>query len=509
MARWRRKPKIVVVASEQAEVRRVTLINRSRVVRELELTSYGEVVLCPPGADRAHPAFQKLFVETEWVPSAALLASRRPRSAGETWPWCVHVVASGRARNASATSRARPIARASSAAAEPFTRRARWTMASNCPAPSARYSIRSSLCAFVSASSRAVRRPSRSRRPWRATREAALQLADRYRDVAAAERASSLARTEAEVEVRDLDIEPADLALYQELAGALVYPHEALRAPASERAAVKRGQQALWAQGISGDWPIVLATIRAVAGVASVRQLLAAHRYWRTKGIRSDLVILNAKPHSYAQELHDQLMTIAMSRAKAVCSRGRAACSFGAPISLSAEEIALLRATARIHVLCDGVGLGEIIAANIVSYETIAPSSPVAVHHAGVAAPVFDETDASPEPANGYGGLTDAGDFEIDVAGERVPPAPWANVIANPSIGFCVTERGGGFAWAENSHFFRLTPWFNDPVSDPCGEVIYLRDADSGVVWTPTPGPGAAVGDAHHSPGYRVEHAPA
>ena len=69
--------------------------------------------------------------------------------------------------------------------------------------------------------------------------------------------------------------------------------------------------------------------------------------------------------------------------------------------------------------------------------------------------------------ANGYGGLTETGDYEIDVAGDRVPPAPWANIIANPSIGFCITERGGGFAWAENSHFFRLTPWFNDPVSDP------------------------------------------
>ena len=180
------------------------------------------------------------------------------------------------------------------------------------------------------------------------TREAALHVADRYRDVAASERASSLARTEAEVEVRDLDIEPADLALYQELAGALVYPHEALRAPASERAAVKLGQQALWAQGISGDWPIVLATIRAVAGVASVRQLLAAHRYWRTKGIRSDLVILNAKPHSYAQELHDQLMTIAMSGEGGVLEKPGGVFVRRAD-SLSAEETALLRATARIQ----------------------------------------------------------------------------------------------------------------------------------------------------------------
>ncbi len=503
------RTEVVVVASEQAEVRRVTLTNRSSVVRELELTSYGEVALCPPGADRAHPAFQKLFVETEWVPSAALLASRRPRAAGETWPWCVHVVASGGGGErigdvTCETDRARFLGRGRTVhapqALDDGVELSGSVGAVLDPIVALRVRLRvepgrSATVAFTTAVA--------------PTREAALHVADRYRDVAASERASSLARTEAEVEVRDLDIEPADLALYQELAGALVFPHEALRAPAGERAAVKLGQEALWAQGISGDWPIVLATIRAVAGVASVRQLLAAHRYWRTKGIRSDLVILNAKPHSYAQELHDQLMTIAMSGEGGVLEKPGGVFVRRAD-SLSAEETALLRATARIHLLCDGVGLGEIIATNIVSYETIVPSSPVTVAppHAYVAAAAFDGSDPSPEPSNGYGGLTDADNFEVDVAGERVPPAPWANIVANPSIGFCVTERGGGFAWAENSHFFRLTPWFNDPVADPCGEVIYLRDADSGVVWTPTPGPVAAVGDAHHSPRYRVEHCP-
>ena len=63
------------------------------------------------------------------------------------------------------------------------------------------------------------------------------------------------------------------------------------------------------------------------------------------------------------------------------------------------------------------------------------------------------------------------GDYEIQVCGDHVPPAPWANVIANPHGGFVVTERGGGFTWAENSYFFRLTPWHNDPVSDPASEV--------------------------------------
>ena len=497
------RTEVVVVASEQAEVRRVTLLNRSSVVREFELTSYGEVALCPPGADRAHPAFQKLFVETEWVPAAALLASRRSRAAGETWPWCVHVVASGPERVGEVTcetDRARFLGRGRTVhtphALDDGVQLSGSIGAVLDPIVALRVRLRvepgrSATVAFTTAVA--------------PTREAALHVADRYRDVAASERASSLARTEAEVEVRDLDIEPADLALYQELAGALVYPHEALRAPASERAAVTLGQQALWAQGISGDWPIVLATIRAVAGVASVRQLLAAHRYWRTKGIRADLVILNAKPHSYAQELHDQLMTIAMSGEGGVLEKPGGVFVRRAD-SLSAEETALLRTTARIHVLCDGIGLGEIIATNIVSYEAIAPASPVTVRHADPVDAGPGEADASPEPANGYGGLTDAGNFEVDVAGGRLPPAPWANIIANPSIGFCVTERGGGFAWAENSYFFRLTPWFNDPVSDPCGEVIYLRDVDSGAVWTPTPAPAAAVGDGHRSPRYRVEH---
>nr|MBA3555824.1 hypothetical protein [Gemmatimonadales bacterium] len=90
---------------------------------------------------------------------------------------------------------------------------------------------------------------------------------------------------------------------------------------------------------------------------------------------------------------------------------------------------------------------------------------------------------------NGLGGLTAEGEYEIRVRGDRLPPAPWANVVANPRGGFVVTERGAGFTWAENSHFLRLTPWHNDPVSDPIGDAVYLRDEVSREVWCPTPAP--------------------
>ncbi len=191
------------------------------------------------------------------------------------------------------------------------------------------------------------------------------------------------------------------------------------------------------------------------------------------KGVRSDLVILNAKPHSYAQELQDQLVTMAMASSEGGVLERPGGVFIRRADVLSAEDTALIRVTARIHVLCDGVGLGEIVAANILSYGQRMPAATTPAADAGTKVPRAWTTPplsrASPY-SNGYGGLTEAGDFEIGVAGELVPPAPWANVIANPSIGFCVTERGGGFTWAENSYFFRLTPWFNDPVSDPCGE---------------------------------------
>ena len=452
------RTEVVVIAGERAEIRRVTLVNRSPVVHDIELTSYGEVVLCSAAADRAHPAFQKLFVETEWVPGCTLLASRRPRSSDETWPWCAHVVAAGPERIGDVsceTDRARFLGRGrtvhSPRALDDDVPLSGTVGAVLDPIVALRVRVRiepgrSATVAFTTAVAD--------------TREAALQLADRYRDVAAAQRALSLARTEAEMELRDLDIAPADVGLYQELAGALVFPHEALRASPAERAAVTKGQSALWAQGISGDWPIVLATVRATAGLASVRQLLVAHKYWRTKGIRSDLVILNAKPHSYAQELHDQLVTMAIASSEGGVLERPGGVFIRRADVLSIDDTALLRATARIHVLCDGVGLGEIVAANILSYAERTPAlrTPAADAGARVARARTRSLTVSPRRrySNGYGGLTGDGDYEIGVAGELVPPAPWANVIANPSIGFCVTERGGGFTWAENSYFFRL-----------------------------------------------------
>ena len=84
---------VVVSAEDNAEVRRISLTNLSSRTREIELTSYAEVVLNTPDADNAHQAFSNLFVETEFFAGEnAILAHRRLRSSEDKPIWGVHVV---------------------------------------------------------------------------------------------------------------------------------------------------------------------------------------------------------------------------------------------------------------------------------------------------------------------------------------------------------------------------------------------------------------------------------
>ena len=111
---------------------------------------------------------------------------------------------------------------------------------------------------------------------------------------------------------------------------------------------------------------------------------------------------------------------------------------------------------------------------------------------------------------NGLGGFTpDGREYVISTARGQVTPAPWVNVLANPFFGTVVSENGLAYTWSENAHEFRLTPWYNDPVSDSSGEAFYIRDEERGHFWSPMPLPsrGATPYVTRHGFGYSVfEH---
>ncbi|MEO8226837.1 MAG: glucoamylase family protein, partial [Gemmatimonadota bacterium] len=496
---------IAVVPDDRAEVRRVTITNHSWTAREIEVTSYGEIVLSTQEADRAHPAFGNLFVETEWVETHnAILATRRPRSSSEPRLWLAHVAAVAGQREGEVsyeTDRAAFIGRgrsvANPVAMEQDAPLSGHTGAVLDPIFALRVRLRVPPGKFARVAFTTLVQPERDR---------AVELADRYSDLYGAQRAFDLSWTRTQMELQDIGVAPADSALFQQLAGHLIYPHVALRAPPDELERNTRSQEALWAHGISGDLPILLATIDSSEGLATVVQLLQAHYYWRLHGVGVDLVILNTLPPSYLQELTDKLQAAVRGSTEAGQLDQPGGVFLRRQDLLAPDDVAMLRAMARVIVHCVEPGLGVLRDLPDVPAEYPPDLVPQA---AALAARRFRTGGTASLPAeplgalslfNGLGGLTPELDYEIRLEGSTLPPAPWVNVIANAAGGFVVSERGGGFTWAGNSFFYRLTPWANDPVTDPPGEVVYLRDEDTGDHWSATPAP------IRHETPYTVRH---
>jgi cyclic beta-1,2-glucan synthetase len=524
----------IAVSPEQcAEIRRVTLSNHDTHTHELELTSYAEVVLAPHGADLSHPAFAKLFLETEWVPAhGALLCHRRPRAAGEKPVWAVHVAAADGGvvgEHDFETDRARFLGRgrtpAAPAALDPGARLSGTTGPVLDPVFSLRRRVRLAPGATTSVVFCTALAESRAQ---------ALAQADHYHDPHAILRAFDLAWAHSQIELRHLRLATADAHVYQRLATHLIYAGPALRAPAAVLAANRQGQTGLWRHGISGDRPIVLVRVGEVEEMPLVQQVLAAHAYWRLKGLEADLVILSDRPSSYLEELWQQLQEAVRASDAHTLVDKPGGVFLRKTAHLGPDDLVLFQAAARVVMVGNRGSLAVQLDRPEPKVTLPGPVVPQrgrkAREEGGEAAPVRRPPDL--RFFNSLGGFTPDGrgycilPYEFDVAGGgreppegapqgahaprpprlALPPAPWCNVIANPVCGCLVSESGLGYTWAGNSQQNRLTPWSNDPVADPPGEVVYLRDETTGEVWTPTPRPvgGAAPTLVRHGHGYSL-----
>jgi cyclic beta-1,2-glucan synthetase len=477
---------VVVSPEDDAELRRLAVTNLEGRDREIDVTSYAEVVLAPQAADLAHPAFSNLFVETEFVPElGTLLATRRPRSADEPRVWLAHLVAvEGETVGALQyeSDRARFLGRG---------RGMRTPLSVN---DGGRLSSTAGrvLDPIVSLRQRVVLSQGETAHLVFTTlvassREEALEIAEKYRQPATFERESSLAWTQAQVQLHHLRTSQDEAHLFQRLANRLLYTDPTLRAGTQVLANNRTGPSGLWAYGISGDLPIVLVRIEREEERDVVRQLVRAHEYWYLKGIPADLVILNAKATSYVQDLQESLEAMVQSIQSAVGQERRTEDGgvFLLRFDLLPEEDhTLLLASARVVILASQGTLSE----QVVRLQRVRPG-PVPPR---LRAPrETAETVAAPTPEleffNGLGGFTPDGREYVTVLGKgQWTPAPWINVMANPEFGCQVSESGAGYTWSVNSRENKLTPWSNDPVSDTPGETFYVRDEDSGLVWGPT-----------------------
>jgi cyclic beta-1,2-glucan synthetase len=476
---------VVVSPEDDAELRQLTVTNLGNGDREIDFTSYAEVVLAPQASDEAHPAFSNLFVETEFLPElGTLLATRRPRSADERQVWLAHVAAvegqpalplqceSDRARflgrgrgirSPLSVNDGGPLSDTTGAVLDPIV-----SLRQRLAIPQAG-TVRLVFTTLVASS-----------------REEALEIAEKYRQPTTFERESSLAWTQAQVQLHHLRITQDEAHLFQRLANRLLYADPTLRAAPQVLASNHGGASGLWPYGISGDLPIALVRIERDEERDLVRQLLRAREYWRLKGIAADLVILNASGASYAQSFQESLEEMVRASHTAGEEQPR---EHGAVFLLRADLLpprdeVLLRAASRVVLLANRGTLSE----QLVRLQGRRPGPvPSRLRTPGEQAKAVPPPELGLEFWNGVGGFAQGGGEYVTVLGTgQWTPAPWINVVANPEFGFQVSESGSGYTWSVNSRENKLTPWSNDPVSDTPGETFYVRDEESGLVWGPT-----------------------
>jgi len=515
------RTEVAVSPEDQAEMRRISLTNHSKHSRTVEVTSYFEVVLARPSEDLAHPAFGNLFIQTEFE-QEALLASRRPRSENQARLWLMHTVATEGETIGSLqyeTDRARFIGRGRGLARPQ-------ALDANHPLSN---TVGAVLDPIMSLRQRVRIAPGKTARVsfsvgYAENREEVIRIAEKYKDPLSVNRAFELAWTHSKMELRQLNLTAAQANECLSLGGHLLYLSPCRSDAAQCIKNNRKGQSSLWPYAISGDLPIVLVRVKNIENLDLVRRLLTIHEYWRLKGLFAELVILNEDESGYLQILQDNLRDlISMGHARDLLNQS------GGVFLLQKghvpeDDVNLLCAVSRIIFNGDGGSCsiqirkkGKLMTGKVEhrkeNTEEKTQDQLIQIDHVVVSEfhdEAQDRTIGQLQFENGYGGFSEDGkEYVIHLQEGMNTPLPWINVIANSKFGFQVSEVGAGYTWSLNSREYKLTPWSNDPILDPAGEALYLRDEQSGEYWSVAAGPKREKGPytIRHGQGYSVfEH---
>ncbi len=476
---------IIVSPEDNVEIRKVTLTNHGMEDALMELTSYFETVLTHQGADIAHPAFSNLFIRTEaLLEYDTLIASRRPRLEGKDTIWMLHTITVegeivgnlqyesnrsnfiGRSKNISnPIGLTQSLSNTSGPVLDPIMSLRRKIKVD---------AGKSAVISFITGIGK--------------SKGEVVELAKKYHDNTSINRAFQFSYTRNQVENMYLNFKMNEIKTYQDMISHIVFlsPHRRKYEDMFKQNV--KGQSALWAYGISGDIPIVLISIKSEDYIDIVIDALRAHEYWRMKGLRVDLLILNEDESNYFQPLQEMIReTVCVKYGNDILDKSGGVFIRNAKI-MPQEDYILFYTVARMILRGEEGSISsqikmknskkEDIQEKVFKEKTIVYTSKEEPLHLNL------------DYFNGYGGFSKNGkEYVIQLKDKLNTPAPWINVVSNEKFGFQVSESGAGFVWAENSRENKLTPWSNDPVTDIPGEVIYLRDEEDGDIWTITPLP--------------------
>ncbi len=491
---FRANMQTTIASDEDICVQKIELTNQTSQKRQLRLVSYGEVVLAPQATDRQHPAFNNMFIESSFEKSLNMLHfQRRRRSSNEAPKGMSHLLYGeiqgpvqfegdrgkfiGRnhtIHDPTALVEVRALSGSVGYTLDPiFALSKEFTLAPN----------QTATIIYLTMASE--------------DQTQAEKWAKKYQNLTRINHVFDTAESQSEKLLRALDLNSAQLSKFEELLSRIIYPMPVLRPEHDLLEKNAQGQSGLWSFGVSGDYPILLVMIDRQDEIEALQETLLAHTYWRKMGLMIDLIILNTKDSGYAQELNEKIhQAVNIMDSQSWVNR-RGGIFVLTASQIDSKSLVLLKTAA-----------SAVIDFKSHSLEDHLKQARQADPHLPAFIPTGPDRDFSsgknirqPEDLfldNGIGGFTpDGREYQIFMKNYpkppqnqgQVTPAPWINVIANEEFGFLISESGGGFTWAANSGENRLTPWTNDPVSDPPGEALYLRDEITGAIWSPTPVP--------------------
>lgn len=474
---------ICVSPEDNCEIRKLTITNNSPKAVVLEITSYLEITLSNLAADIVHPTFNNLFVRTELHrESNGIIAWRRPREEGKKSLFSYHSI--GHNNNFIGNieyecDRSRFIGRGNS-----LSNATAFTHPLNCsigavldPIISIRTKIqidtgKNETISFISGIAD--------------SHDLSVEAIKKYSENANIHRAFELAYIRSQMSSKYLNLKNSDVDSFDHMLSSMIFLSPQRKNYSKFIQMNQKGQSGLWEHGISGDLPIMLVSIKLPENIDMVKKMINAHAYYKTKGLRSDLIIINEEEASYNAPLQSMIKDMVLTSNSRDILEAPGGIFIKNLSQLKEEDLFLFYSAARVIINAE---LGNIksqikniiIENQIPQLETKRLSYEVAFSN-----------DITPELSffNSYGGFNknDNG-YTILLNDNTKTPAPWINVISNKSFGFTISESGAGFTWADNSRENKLSTWSNDAVSDTPSEIIYLRNDATGNIFSPTPLP--------------------
>ncbi len=493
---------VAIAPADDVDMRLITLHNETDRTRYLAVTSAGEPLILPARQAATHPAFARMFIESEFIPELdALVFTRRPQKVDDERAVVVHrLVREGPAVTFAGyeTDRAAFFGRC---------RSARAPKALSTAGQGLRGRVGAVLDPIMSLMAHVELKPKRTVTlafitSVGRTHGATLELARQYGSMHAVRWAFRDAERESGRRLARARLQPELLPAVQQLFSALLFVDPTMRTSSDAIAAGRPCKPRLWARGISGDDPILLVRVKDPEAPI-LAETIAAQRYLRSCGVRLDLVLIDEQPSGYMTEGTGTLRSIL-----AHCDVDSWLNRHGGIFVLAADQLVgderrRLEASARVVLDTREGTLRSRMARPAGVPPKLPLFGPTLVDEGTPRAParprlLFD---------NGVGGFTEDGaEYVISVRADQPTPAPWCNVLSNPSFGCLVSESSLGSTWSLNAGENRLTPWRNDPVFDQPAEALYLRDEETAAVWSPTPLPAGGAGETQvrHGTGYTI-----